>query len=119
MRLLIQWVVTAVALYAADYFLEGISANGDWRIYVVMALIFALVSMIAKPVLSLLSLPLIILTVGLFMLVVNAAVLWLSSWVATNVFSVPFRVDNFMAAFLGSLIVSIVSTVLNSLLGNK
>ena len=122
MRLLINWVVTAVALYAADYLLDGIGgvgASSDWRVYAVMALIFAVVSMIAGPLLKILSLPLILITFGLFSFVVNAVVFMLASWVAQTMFQVPFVVDGFMNALLGSLIITIVTTVLNSLLGNK
>lgn len=115
MRLLIRWVITAVALFAADYFLEGISVPvaNRWQVYAVMAIIFTLVNGLVGPILKLLSLPLIFITLGLFALVVNAITFWLSSYVAMNFFHVDFIVNGFMSAFLGSLIVSLVSTILN------
>jgi putative membrane protein len=74
-----------------------------------------LVNATVRPLLKLLSCPLIILTLGLFVLVINGITLWLASALAVNWFHVGFYVDGFWAAFLGGLIVSIVSVVLTSL----
>jgi putative membrane protein len=81
-----------------------------------MAVILGLVNVLIKPVLSMLSCGLIALTLGLFLIVINALSLWLSSWIAQNVFNVGFVVDGFWPAVLGSIIVSIVSFILSSVL---
>ena len=70
---------------------------------------------IVRPLLKLLSCPLIVVTLGLFYLVINGVTLWLASSIAVNVFPVGFHVDGFGAAFWGALIVSIVSVLLNAL----
>jgi putative membrane protein len=74
-----------------------------------------LVNAIVRPVLKLLSCPLVILTLGLFVLVINGITLWLASHIAVNWFHVGFYVDGFWAAFWGALVVSIVSMVLTAL----
>jgi putative membrane protein len=72
-----------------------------------------------RPVLTLLSCPLVILTLGLFVLVINGITLWLASYMAVNWFHVGFYVDGFWAAFLGALVVSIVSMALTAMLSEE
>lgn len=79
-----------------------------------MAVILGLVNAVVRPVLKLLSCPLIILTLGVFVLVINGFTLWLASAIAVRWFHVGFYVDGFGAAFLGALIVSVVSVILNA-----
>jgi putative membrane protein len=116
MKLLLRWAITAAALYAAAYLIDGIRVEGAWTAYFVIAVIFGLINALFRPVMKLLSLPLVLLTLGLFALVINAVGFWLSSYVAVNFFDIPFYVDGFVPAFLGALIVSIVSAVLNNIL---
>jgi putative membrane protein len=80
-----------------------------------MAIVVGLVNATVRPLLKLLSCPLIILTLGLFALVINGIALWLASAIAVNWFHVGFYVDGFWAAFFGALIVSIVSMILTAL----
>jgi putative membrane protein len=114
MRLLIRWAITAFALFVAAWLVPGISVDsGGWVIYAVMAVILGLVNAVVRPVLKLLTCPLIVLTLGLFTLVINAVTLWLSSQIAVHWFHLNFTVRSFWAALLGSLIVSVVSVVLS------
>lgn len=114
MRLLIRWAITAFALFVAAWLVPGIVVDGGgWVIYAAMAVILGLVNAVVRPVLKLLTCPLIVLTLGLFTLVINAVTLWLSSQIAVNWFNLNFTVRNFWAALLGSVIVSIVSVVLS------
>ncbi|MBN1977004.1 MAG: phage holin family protein [Anaerolineae bacterium] len=116
MKLLVRWIIVSLALFAAAWIVPGIRVEGTaWIVYAVMAVILGLVNAIVRPLLKLLTCPLIILTLGLFTLVVNGVTLWLSSWVAVNWFNVGFYVDGFWAAFFGALIVSIVTVVLSAL----
>ena len=78
-----------------------------------MAVVLAFVNAFIRPLLAFLSCGFIVLTMGLFILVVNAFTLWLSSYVAVNWFNVGFYVDGFWAAFWGSIIVSVVSFLLS------
>lgn len=116
MRLLLRWIIVSVSLFVAAWLVPGITVTGGgWVVYAAMAVILGLVNAIIRPILAFLSCPLIILTLGLFVLVINALTLWLSSAIAVNLFNVAFVVDGFWAAFLGALIVSIVSIVLTLL----
>jgi putative membrane protein len=116
MRLLVRWVITGLALFAAAWLVPGIVVERDgWAVYAVMAVILGLVNAIVRPVLKVLTCPLIILTLGIFVLVINGFTLWLSSRIAQNWFGVGYYVEGFGAAFLGGLIVSVVSVILSSL----
>jgi putative membrane protein len=116
MRILIRWVIMGVALFAAAWLVPGITVEADgWTVYAVMAIILALINAVVRPLLKLLTCPFIILTLGIFVLVINGFTLWLSSWIAQNWFDVGYSVDGFGAAFLGGLVVSIVSVVLSAL----
>jgi len=116
MKLLIRWVIASLALFAAAWLVPGITVEGSgWVVYAVMAVILGLVNAIVRPLLKLLTCPLIILTLGLFTLVINGVTLWLASAIAQSWFGVGFKVDGFWPAFLGALIVSIVTVVLSAL----
>jgi putative membrane protein len=115
MKLLIRWAITAFALFCAAWLVPGIQVDGGgWAIYAVMAVILGLVNAIVRPLLKLLTCPLIVLTLGIFVLVINGLTLWLSSTIATRWFNVPFYVDGFWPALLGSIVVSVVSVVLST-----
>jgi len=86
-----------------------------WKVFAVMAVILGLVNAVVRPILKLLSCPLIVLTLGLFVLVINGLTLWLASTLAVRWFRVGFHVDGFLPAFLGALIVSLVSVILTAL----
>ena len=114
MKLIIRWAIGAFSLFVAAWLVTGIRVDGGgWVIYAVMAVILGLVNAFVRPLLKLLTCPLILLTLGLFTLVVNALTLLLSAWVANNLFSVGFYIDGFWPALWGAIIVSIVSVVLN------
>ena len=116
MRLLFRWAISGVSLFVAAWLVPGIRVAGEgWAIYAVMAVILGLINAVVRPVLKFLSCPLIILTLGLFVLVINGLTLWLASAIAQNWFDVGFVVDGFVPAFLGALIVSITSSVLSVL----
>lgn len=116
MKLLLRWAITGLSLFVAAWLVPGIRVEREaWTIFAAMAVILGLVNAIVRPLLKLLSCPLIILTLGLFVLVINGITLWLASGIAVRVFHVGFYVSGFGAAFLGALIVSIVSVLLNAL----
>jgi len=120
MKLLVRWVVTGLALFAAAYLVPGIRvAENAWTVYAIMAVILGLVNAVVRPILKFLSCPLIILTLGLFILIINAVSFLLASSIAVNLFNVGFYVDNFWSALLGSLIVSVVSIFFNMILKDE
>jgi len=119
MKLLIRWAISAVALFVAAWLIPGITVDGGgWVVYAVMAVILGLVNALVRPLLKLLTCPLVLLTLGLFVLVINGLTLWLASAIAVRWFHVPFYVDGFWAAFLGGLVVSVVTVILSALLGD-
>lgn len=120
MRFLIWVVVNALALAAAAWLLGGIEVTGDTtqdRIItlVLVALIFGVINAIVEPVVKLLSLPVIILTLGLFLMVINAAMLLLTGWLSEQ-FGLGFRVDGFWTAVLGGIIITVATWILEAVL---
>lgn len=116
MKLLIRWAVASLALFVAAWLVPGITVKGGgWVVYAVMALVLGLVNAVVRPLLKLLTCPLILLTLGLFVLVINGITLWLASAIAVNWFDVGFYVDGFWSGFLGALIVSVVTVILSAL----
>src|SRR5258706_4515698 len=114
-RLFLRWLINAVALYAAVALLNGrgiTPVTTDWLSFVWLALIFGLLNTFLRPLLNLLTCLFNILTLGLFTLVINTFLFWLTGVVGTN-FHIGFLVDGFWPAFLGGLIVSVVSIVLS------
>ncbi|MDG9710291.1 MULTISPECIES: phage holin family protein [Streptomyces] len=123
MNFLVKTIANAGALAVAVWLLDKITLTGDSTgkkigTLIVVALLFGLVNFLVKPVVKLLSLPLLILTLGLFTLVVNALMLLLTSWLADQL-DLSFHVEGFWTAVLGGLIISVVSWALNVVLPDK
>lgn len=121
MRFILRWFITAVAVAAAAYLIPGIHVSGGNGALVVaiMALALGLANAVIRPILTFLSCGCIVLTLGLFMLVVNALTFYLAAWL-TNIFlPEAFVVDSLWSAFLGSIVVSIVSFALSLLLADS
>lgn len=112
MRFIVRLLINAAALWVAIRFVPGISFAGDEITLLLVALVFGLLNAIIRPVLIVLSLPILILTLGLFTFVLNALMLWLTSWLSAA-FGLGFHVTGFWPAFLGALVVTIVSAVLS------
>jgi putative membrane protein len=118
MKLLIRWVISSISLCVAAWLVPGIHVeHRAWTTFAIMAVILGLVNAVVRPLLKLLSCPLILLTLGLFVLVINAFTLWFASSIAVKWFHVGFYVHGFWPAFWGALIVSIVSVVLTVIVG--
>lgn len=126
MRFFLRWFVNAVALLAAAFIVPGIRLTAsatspglnEWMTLAVVALIFGLINAVIRPVVFFLTLPLTILTLGLFMFVVNALMLLLTSRIA-QALDLGFRVDGFGAALLGALVISVVSFLLGRVLTSE
>ncbi len=114
-RFLLRWLITAIALYAAVRLVPGLTYEGGWETLAAMALIFGLVNAVVRPILTLLSCPLIILTMGLFILVINGAMLLLATRMA-GIFGVNFYASGYGSAFWGALVISAVSFLMNLLI---
>jgi len=118
MQFIIRTVVTAIALWVAVQLIPGIQYQGAWWGLLGVALVFGLVNALVRPVLVLLTCPLIVLTLGLFIFILNAFLLWMTGELS-SAFGIDFRVTGFWAAIAGGLVVGIVSTVLNLFVGAK
>lgn len=115
--LIVRWIIVAVALILTAYLVPGIRVEGNGFVVVLgMAVILGFVNAFIKPLLTFLSCGFVILTLGLFLLVINALSFWLASWMAQNWFGLGFVVEGFLPAFLGSIVVSIISFVLSLLI---
>jgi putative membrane protein len=117
-KFFLRWAINAIALYAAVQFVAGIDFQGNWTGLLWLALIIGLLNALVRPVLKLLAFPLLVLTLGLFTLVINTIVLMLTSSIG-EMFSLGLTVDGFWPAFLGSIVISLVSVVLNLILRDE
>jgi putative membrane protein len=108
---MLRLLATAAALWVATRLVPGISHSGSPLALLGVAVVFGVVNTLVGPLLKLLSLPVLLLTLGLFALVINALLLQLTSWLA-GVLGLGFRVDGFGAALLGSVLISVVSALL-------
>ena len=116
MPFLLRLLINAAALWAAIQLVDGIEHRGSWWSLLFVALVFGLLNASIKPLLKLLSLPIIILTLGLCLFVINALMLLMTGWVS-GLFNLGFYVDGFWDAFLGGLIVTVISLVLSIFTG--
>jgi putative membrane protein len=119
-RFLVWVTVNALALAAATWLLDGITLTGTAEGHrvvtlLVVAVVFGVVNAVVRPVVTLLSLPFIILTLGLLVLVINALMLLLTSWVAGRL-ELGFHVDGLWAAILGGIVVVVATWILELLL---
>ena len=109
---LVRWAILSVAVWVAAKMVDGIHLEG-WESTVLVALILGLLNALVKPVLFFLSLPVTVVTLGLFLIVLNAIMLWLTDWIADQFDDLLFEVEDFWwDAILGAIIISIVSWVL-------
>jgi putative membrane protein len=117
-QLLFRLLINAAALWAATRIVPGIAFDGDWRLLLVVALIFGVLNAVVRPILKLLTLPFLIVTLGLFIFVLNAFMLWLTGEIS-DAADLGFHVSGFRAAFLGGLVVSVVGFVLSLFLSSE
>lgn len=115
MKLLLRWIASAAAVAAAVWAVPGIRLEEGIVPLLAVALILGLVNALVRPLLKALACGIIVLTLGLFLLVINAAMLLLAAWIAREA-GILFEVDGFGAALIGSVIISFVSFVFSLLL---
>ena len=113
-RFVVTWFFNIVALWVAAELLDGIAYSDNEWVLVIAALVFSLVNIFVKPLVIFLTLPLILLTLGLALFFVNLLMLYLTSWLVDD-----FKVDDFGAAILATIIVWVVNTVLEAIFGRE
>jgi putative membrane protein len=118
-KLLLRLFVTAASLWVATKFVSGISFTGsNYAALLGVALVFGVVNTVIRPILKLFSFPVVMISLGLFMFVINGIMLMLTSYVSTRL-GFGFHVDGFVPAILGSLVVSITASLLHFLVGTN
>ena len=111
-KFIIRWAINAVALYVAVLVVAGIDLRGSWTDVLWLALIFGLLNALVRPLLKFFAFPLIVITLGLFTLIINTLMLMLTSSIGQSL-GFGLSVDGFWSAFLGSLVISLVSVVMS------
>jgi putative membrane protein len=113
---IIQILVNAAALWVAVWLLDGLDFTGEWWKFLLVAVIFSLINSYIRPILRILTFPITIVTMGLFLLVINALLLMLVGAISDQL-ALGFTVADFWAALLGSIIISIVGWILSMVIG--
>ena len=118
MNFFVRWLITAVAVAVAVWLVPGVAVIGSqiWVGVLFLSLILALINMWVKPILQLLSLPISVVTLGIFYLIVNTLMLYLSVWLANALFGIGIEIATFGSAFVAAIVISIVSMILNGIL---
>lgn len=116
--MLLGLLVTAASLFVATRFVPGISHTGSLVSLLGVALVFGVVNTIVKPILKLFSFPVVLLTLGLFLFVINGLMLLLTSYLSSQL-DLGFRVNGIIPAIIGSLVVSITAALLHFVVGTN
>jgi len=114
----IQILINAAALYVAVLIVPNLEFTGEWWKLLLVAAIFGLVNTFVRPILRIFTLPITVLTLGLFLLVINALMLLLTGAIS-NVLNLGLTVGDFLAALLGSIVISIVGMLLSAVIGGS
>ncbi|GAB3501625.1 phage holin family protein [Spirosoma knui] len=110
MGLIIRILISAVAVYVASLFIPGVSVTGGAGTYLIVAIVLGLLNAFIKPILTILTIPITILTLGLFLLVINVLMVYLTDYLVSG-----FHVTGFIAALLFSFVVSIVTALIDAI----
>lgn len=117
MRFILNWLLTSIAIAIAAYIVPGIEPFGPaeaWVCFAFTGLFLGLVNSLVKPILSVISLPVTILTLGIFQLVINSLMLELAGSLSVNLLGAGIAVSGFGAAFIGGIVISIMCSVLGA-----
>ncbi len=114
----VKWLINTIAIMLAVKLVPGITYSGDWLGILAVGAVFGLVNTFIRPFIKLFAIPFLIITLGLFTFVINALMLSLTSWISGEL-KLGFHVEGFRAAFIGSLVISLVSLTLSCLLPSE
>jgi putative membrane protein len=112
-RLAVRWAFNVAALFVAAWILSGVSYGNDWWTLLIAAIVFTLANAFVKPVLAVLSIPFIVVTLGIFYFLINVLMLYITDWLVND-----FEIKTFWWAVLGAIIVSIVNGILHVIFGD-
>jgi putative membrane protein len=111
-RLVITWAFNTVALFVAAWVLDGVTYGNQWWTLLIAGLVFTVVNAFVKPILTILSIPFILVTLGLFYFLINILMLYLTDWIVPD-----FQIRSFWWAVLAAIIVSVVNWILHVAFG--
>lgn len=111
----VRWLILAAAVWVAAELVDGIHLEG-WRSTLIVALILGLLNVYVKPLLVIAGFPALIMTLGLFLIIINTALLALTAWILGKFDSIHFAIDGFWDALFGAVIISIVSWLLSTVI---
>lgn len=120
MNFIIRWLVTAIAVGVAVWLVPGIEIVGGteaWAGIAIFGLILSLINISVKPLMQVLSLPITVVTLGIFYLIVNTLMLYVAAWLANGIFQVGIDIATFGSAFVASIVISITSSIMNAIVG--
>ena len=112
-RLAVRWAFNVAALFVAAWLLSGVSYGNDWWTLLIAAVVFTLVNAFVKPVLAVLSIPFIVVTLGIFYFLLNVLMLYVTDWIVSD-----FEIKTFWWGVLAAIIVSIVNAILHAIFGD-
>jgi putative membrane protein len=110
--LVVRWAFNVVALFVAAWLLSGIDYGDQWWTLLIAGIVFTLVNMVVKPILTILSIPFIVVTLGLFYFLINILMLYITDWVVPD-----FEIETFWWGMLGAIIVAVVNWILHHVFG--
>jgi len=113
MKLILRILINAVAIWLTSLLLSGFSFSGSWLNLIIVAIIFGLVNALVRPIVKLLTLPINVITLGLFTLVINTLMLMLTVWLSGTLSLEGGMFASFFTAFIAAIIISIISTILS------
>lgn len=117
-RWTLQWLITSLAIFAAFSLVPGISFSGNGYEIGIIAMIYSVINLLIRPILTVITCPMIILTLGTFTVIINAVLLLLTANFA-KVLGIDFHVETFMTALIGAIVISLTTFVLNLLSGEN
>jgi putative membrane protein len=116
-RFIVHLAINIIAIMVAVTLVPGIALTGPWWGLALVAFLFGLINTGIRPLLLVLALPFVLFSFGFFLLIINAAMLYLTSWLAEG-FGISFTIESLFSAIVGAIIISVVSTLLSILSGN-
>jgi putative membrane protein len=117
-RYVLQWLITSLAIFAAFSLVPGITFTGNGYEIGIIAMIYSVINLLIRPVLTLITCPMIILTLGMFTVIINGVLLLITADLA-KYFGIDFQIETFFTALIGAVVISLTTFVLNLLSGEN
>jgi putative membrane protein len=117
-RYILQWLITSLAIFAAFSLVPGITFSGNGYEIGIIAMIYSVINLLIRPVLTLITCPMIILTLGMFTVIINGVLLLITADLA-KYFGIDFQIETFFTALIGAVVISLTTFVLNLLSGER